>query len=114
MTENVDEISRAEVVAGTISGTATSFQFHAAKAVMLRLPLDVLVHLDEMANKARKSRNVMASDLLRVGIEAVRKELPEPVQDELDERVMIELAHQLELYEADTGSDDSTFGKLKG
>lgn len=115
MNEIVSDIKRAEAVANVIAGTGTSHQTTMAKAVLVRFPLDLLVQVDSMASRARKSRNLMVADLLRVGIDEVRSELPEEVIDAIDERSMLELAQLVEYAQADSGvNDDSFFAELKG
>lgn len=114
MDENVNDISRAEAVANMVSGSGSTWMKTAAKAVLVRMPLHILTEVDTMAAIARKSRNLMIAELLGVGLESVRRELPDEVVDRLDERTFIELSDQVELMESGVEGDDSFFGELKG
>lgn len=113
MNEIVNDITRAEAIANVIAGTGTSFQNTMAKAVLIRFPLDLLVQIDSMADRARKSRNLMVADLLRVGIDEVRRELPDEVVDAIDQRSVIEYSQLVE-YAQNGDNDDSIYAALKG
>ena len=68
-------VTQAEHVANVISGTGSSGNMHAAKALVYRCPINILVVVDSMASQAKKSRNAMINLLLQVGIDEVRENL---------------------------------------
>ena len=76
-------VTQAEHVANVISGTGTSGMTHAAKAVVYRCPINILVVLDSMAEQSKKSRNAMINMLLQVGIDEVRENLDQDVIEKL-------------------------------
>ncbi len=58
------------------------------RAFSVRLPEGRLAYIDAMAEAADVSRNVMANELLRVGLSAVLAELPDVVRDDIEQHLI--------------------------
>ncbi len=61
------------------------------RTITLRIPSGRLAWIDALAKNADRSRNVMAGQLLRVGISAVLGELPDPVREDIEQSVLVHL-----------------------
>lgn len=54
-------------------------------AMSIRVPESLRAMIDAMASQAGVSRNVMAIDLLKAGIQDVLSQLPDPIRSEIAE-----------------------------
>lgn len=70
-------VTKAEHLAGVLTGNATSRMIADARPVLARLPVFTLAEVDAMATMGSKSRNAMLIHLLDVGLEEVRRQLTE-------------------------------------
>lgn len=85
VTNDGDEITKAEHLAQVLTGVGTVRMKADARAVLSRLPVYTLAEVDAMAKMGQKSRNAMVIHLLDVGLEEVRKQLSDEKAQSLDE-----------------------------
>lgn len=78
-----EKVTNTEHVAAMLYGNATTNTVSVVKVVAYRIPVHLLAPVDAMAKKAGKSRNAMLNLLLQVGIDEVRKQLPDDVAEKL-------------------------------
>jgi len=64
------------------------------RAASIRMPLSRFHLIDVLADRAGVSRNVMANQLLAVGIEATLDQLPEELQQDINHTVVDRLEGQ--------------------
>jgi hypothetical protein len=81
--DDVEEVSKSEMVAAAVSGTGTSKFTGSVKVIAYRIPLTTMIAVDALASKANKSRNAMLNMLVDVGIDEVRKQLSDEVCEAL-------------------------------
>ena len=86
VTHDGEVITKAEHLAQVLIGTGTSTMKADARAVLARVPVFTLAEMDAMAAMAHKSRNAMLIHLLDVGLEEVRKQLPDDKAQTLNEQ----------------------------
>jgi hypothetical protein len=80
---NQYEPTKAEILAGVVSGTANTSTSMATVQRSHRFPLHIFVVVENLAKKADCSVSAMINQLLEVGMEALLKELPQEVAKEV-------------------------------
>jgi hypothetical protein len=94
MTMQTDELpTKAEILAGALSGSGSMVIRGVARPVLARLPIWMLSEVDAMAAMSRKSRNAMLIQLIDVALEATRKELDDEhgqwLNEQTTQRLMV-------------------------
>jgi len=67
----IDEPTTAEIIASQVIGSGRSGYTGVVVPATLRLPAHLMAHADELAHRAKISRNFMLSQLIEAGIDAV-------------------------------------------
>lgn len=91
MTTYIDgpDLSVAEQIAYMISGkTPEAVVKTDVRPVLIRVPLNDLLHLDAMAQLSGKSRNQMAVMLLRAGMDAVYNQTDDETKQRVNNRIL--------------------------
>lgn len=83
MSDERYEPTKAEVLAGLVTGNARFEQVGGAVQRSHRFPLHIFVQIENLARMADTSVSVIVNQLLECGLEAVRKELPEDVAEQV-------------------------------
>jgi len=86
VTNDGEVITKAEHLANVLIGNGSTMMKAEARAVLARVPVFTLAELDAMAAMGNKSRNAMLIHLLDVGLEEVRKQLPDDKAQSLNEQ----------------------------
>jgi hypothetical protein len=77
------EPTKAQHLAGIVSGTANTSTTMATVQRSHRFPLHIFVIIENLAKKADCSVSAMINQLLEVGMESLLKELPEEIGQEI-------------------------------
>jgi len=80
---NQHEPTKAEMLAGVVSGTANTSTSMATVQRSHRFPLHIFVVVENLAKKADCSVSAMINQLLEVGMESLLKELPPEIAKEV-------------------------------
>lgn len=75
--------SKAEFLAGLVTGTAAMSQSMATVQRSHRFPLHLFVQIENMARMGGVPVSLIINELLECGLEAVKQELPEDVAQEV-------------------------------
>jgi len=77
------EPTKAEILAGLVTGNANFEQIGGAVQRSHRFPLHIFVQIENLARMADTSVSVIINQLLECGLEAVRSELPDDVAEQI-------------------------------
>jgi hypothetical protein len=83
MSEERYEPTKAEILAGIVTGNAHFEQVGGAVQRSHRFPLHIFAQIENLARMADSSVSVIINQLLECGLEAVRKELPDDVAEQV-------------------------------
>lgn len=101
----VEEVTNVAAFAAQLEGRGTGSFRAMTQQASFRLPLDQLAALDAMAEQAGKSRTYVVSQLIEIGIEALRCELDKKVAGSIRKAQSAKLSALLAAHDGEEGEE---------